>query len=123
MAGFSPQVRAMVEEREGGRCARCGRPGNQAHHRRPRGSGGSRRPSTNGVANGLWLCPDCHRFIEANRTIALELGWLIAQEDTECPEPADAPLVYRGVWMYLTNDGCLDPVLTPDGDPVHGPPV
>lgn len=105
MTGFSKQVREIITERAGGCCERCGRRtwDMQAHHRRPRGAGGSRRPETNQAANGVLLDADCHRWIEANRASALSDGWLVRQSDT----PATVPVFRRGVYVWLSDDGSI----------------
>ena len=45
-----------------------------AHHRRPRGQGGSRRRDTNLPSNGLSCCPRCHDWIENHRDEAKKHG-------------------------------------------------
>lgn len=64
--------------------------------------GGSKDPLTNTPANGAWLCPDCHRFIESHREKALSLGWLVPQGI----DPQTVPVFYHGSeYVYLTIDG------------------
>jgi 5-methylcytosine-specific restriction protein A len=110
--GFSPAVRAIIVEREGGRCARCGAvilTGGQCHHRRPRGLGGaSYREATNLPANGGNLCVHCHSWVENDRTAAKAQGWLVEPWDL----PADIPVLYRGEWMLLDDDGSINAVQT-----------
>jgi 5-methylcytosine-specific restriction protein A len=102
VTGFSSQVRAVVIERAQGYCERCGeKRGSEAHHRRARGAGGTRRPETNRPSNALWLCGGCHRFVESNRSYAYEQGWLVRQHD----EPRDVPVSYRNTTVYLDDLG------------------
>lgn len=102
MTGFSPTVRAVIHERAQGYCERCGeKRGTEAHHRRPRGIGGTRRASTNKPSAGLWLCGGCHRFVESNRAYAYEQGWLVRQHH----EPVDISVLYRGTLVYLDDRG------------------
>lgn len=111
MTGFSPQVRAIIHERSDWICEVCVPPlggdgplqrlGCQAHHRRPRGAGGSRRPSTNQASNGLWVCAEHHAYIESHRTEALANGWLLRQHE----EPLSVPVLYRGTTVYLDDLG------------------
>lgn len=59
MSGPTKATRALVWERDAGRCARCGLPITREwslHHRVPRGAGGSRRPELNSPANLVLLC-------------------------------------------------------------------
>lgn len=113
MTGFSPQVKQLMRDRalmDG--LIRCevmavcqGSAASlwQAHHRRPRGAGGSKRPETNQAANGLLVCGDDHRFIEANRETALRNGWLVRQNQT----PSEIPVLYRHRWVLLSDDGSV----------------
>lgn len=105
MTGFSKQVREIIAERAGGRCERCGRQtwDMQAHHRRARGMGSTKRPETNQPANGVWVDGECHAWIESHRTQALADGWLVRQSDT----PASVPVFRRGVWVWLSDDGSI----------------
>lgn len=102
MTGFSPAVRKLLEERSSGWCEVCGiNTAAEAHHRRARGAGGTKRPETNQAANGLMLCRDCHRLAESYRTVALTCGWLVAQSR----DPGLVPVVYRGQVVRLDDDG------------------
>lgn len=75
----------------------------QAHHRRPRGMGGTRRQSSRFAANGLMTCPWCHSFLETGeRGQARELGFIVSQ----FAEPSDVELFYRHErYALLDNDG------------------
>ncbi|AIK69329.1 HNH endonuclease [Mycobacterium phage ThreeRngTarjay] len=104
MTGFAPAVRRLIIDRDQGLCARCMYSGAEVHHRRPRGIGGSKDPATNAPANGVLLCPSCHRWIESNRDRARQDGWLVRQGQN----PADIPVRYRGEWVLLREDGSID---------------
>lgn len=96
--------RRTVLARSAGLCERCARwlaniPAD-IHHRRPRGMGGTSKPEIHQPANLLALCRDCHRWVEENRALALEQGWLISQHDTR--EPYEIPIYAHGSW-YLVN--------------------
>lgn len=111
MTGFSNEVRTQLQERASvdgfvqcevmavcqGRAASLW----QAHHRRPRAAGGSRRPETNQAANGLLVCGDDHRYIESHRETSLANGWLLRQNQNPC----EVPVLRRRVWVLLDNSG------------------
>lgn len=101
--GFSPAVRQQLEQRSGGVCEICGHlAGEQAHHRRPRGMGSTKRPETNLPSNGLMLCGACHLVVETNRTESYRKGHLVQQHWL----PTEVPVRYRDGQVYLlANDG------------------
>jgi 5-methylcytosine-specific restriction enzyme A len=108
VTGFSPEVRDIITDRAGGMvsgtCERCDETlayGVEIHHRRARGMGSTKRRETNLPANGVAVCPQCHRCIESNRTDALADGWLIRQT----VDPSTVPLIYRGRMVLLDNFG------------------
>lgn len=106
-SGFPAFVRQLIRQRADDRCERCGqRFGTQAHHRRPRGAGGSRREDTNTASNSGWMCSECHLWVESHRTEALNEGWLVRQHHT----PVDIPVNYRGQPVFLDDTGGLQPV-------------
>jgi len=110
-------VRAMFFDREGARCFKCGRfllwhergYGWSAHHKKARGMGGTRRVMT--PADGLILCGSgttgCHGWVEANRAVAMDLGYLIPKNATTSEFAADRVRVRRddGTWWLLTTSG------------------
>lgn len=107
MTGFSSQVRHMIIQRADQWCESCGlQRGTEAHHRRPRGIGGTHRPCTNLPSNGLWLCRECHNTIESHRHNARANGWLVRQTE----DPATVPVLYRGTWVMLDDLGNLHDV-------------
>jgi 5-methylcytosine-specific restriction protein A len=125
LTGFSPLVRYQIEERSNTFCERCGglAMNGQAHHRRPRGMGSSRNPETNQAGNALWLCTTwdtraggdgCHERTEANRAEALQYGWLVSQHRT----PVDVPVLRRGIWVLLDNQGGYTTIPEPAGGKV-----
>ncbi|MGE2733807.1 HNH endonuclease [Mycolicibacterium vaccae] len=111
---FPPPVVEIVDERAGGRCERCGEIASdlQNHHRRPRGSGGSRRPDTNVASNAGRLCGLCHRTVESYRAKAYDEGWLVRQSQS----PMATPVLYRGRWVLLDDLGDTYRIPTPTGD-------
>lgn len=105
MTGFSPKVRQIIQDRADEICERCSlRPVSEHHHRRPRGSGGSRRADTNTPANAAGLCSECHLRCERYRSEALDLGWLVPQGI----DPSTVPVYYRqSDWVLLEEDGSI----------------
>ncbi len=104
MSTFSPAVRALLVQRSRGMCELCRRaPGTDAHHRRPKGMGGDKRPDTHAVTNGVWVCSPCHHDrIHAHPAAARADGWMVRQS----ADPALVPLRDRlGDWFLLTPDG------------------
>lgn len=98
----------MVTERSGGRCEVrwcCdGDPATEQHHRRPRGAGGTRRESANLASNALAACSPCHAFIESNRALARERGWLIPQAEDF---PETVPVLINRARCLLEDDGTV----------------
>lgn len=89
----------VLFERSGGNCERCGGFGEQIHHRRARGMGGTRREDTNGLAGLVHLCAECHAHIESHREWAYEFGWLVRQ----WADPAYQPVKIQGSWVQLSE--------------------
>jgi hypothetical protein len=100
VTGFSAAVRTTIRQRAEGWCEVCGvrTIAGQAHHRRPRGAGGSRRESRRADAG-------CHNKIESHRADAFEKGWLVRQG----VDPSSVPVLYRGQFVYLGDDGSITP--------------
>ncbi len=117
---FSPQtVRTAFYDREKERCFVCSTPlrwedrgiGWSAHHRKPRGMGGTSRSEISSISNCLIVCGSgttgCHGRIERNRDVALRAGLLIPRNaTTETFAPA-AVRVRRldMTWWLLTESG------------------
>ena len=105
-------ARDLVQERDR-YCILCGKPGVDAHHRLPRGGGGAPRdPSRFALSRLVWLCRECHCWVESYRTLAHGLGLLIRHGVTECSQIT----VFRhGRWVLLTDDGLVTPTDPPVG--------
>ena len=103
MVSKTPGRDAAVK-RAAGRCEVCGvRPKQRhAHHRRPRGMGGSTRNSTESPANYLITCVSDHlELIEMERSKALDKGWLV----TQGMDPEEIPVKLWDGWYYLLDNG------------------
>ena len=99
-----------VRDRDGC-CILCGRPGVDAHHRLPRGGGGATwDPSRFALSRLVWLCRECHRWVESRRTLAYGLGLLVRHGVTPC---SAVPVFRHGRWVLLTDDGLVTPTAVP----------
>lgn len=114
---FTPTtVRHAFFKRERGRCFRCRRllrfEGRgvewSAHHRRPRGSGGTSNVEIASVANCLILCGSgttgCHGWVERFRASAREYGYLVPLNGITTPETTRVKR-QDGTWWLLTRSG------------------
>lgn len=102
--GPSKQTRVDVVERDGQRCRRCGKYGNEIHHRTARQHGGTKAEWINGMANLVLLCSHCHQTITENPADAYVTGWSLRRMSLDRPDRV--PVV--DVWGYmalLTDDG------------------
>ena len=109
--GVSKATRVLVLNRARYRCERCGVSLSESyhyslHHRTPRGMGGSRDIRLNLASNLVAICgsgtTDCHGWIESNRSVSEDDGWLVSRYQ----EVAEVPLQIWGVgWRYLTDEG------------------
>lgn len=109
-------VRVAFFDREREACFRCRRPlrfedrgiGWSAHHRRPRGNGGTSLPEVASIANCLVLCGSgvtgCHGWVEQFRASAREYGFLVPLNGIDTPA---GTRVRRqdGTWWLLTSSG------------------
>lgn len=90
------KLKPAVFARSRGLCDLCSRPlGSswEAHHRQPRGMGGSKKADT--VENLLALHRHCHRWVESNRAEAYESGFLVRSGYS----PAEVPVhLHRKMW-------------------------
>jgi 5-methylcytosine-specific restriction endonuclease McrA len=114
-AAFNPDAAAardLVRVRDGC-CGLCGQPGSDTHHRLPRGHGGALRdPTRFAVSRLVWLCRECHCWVESHRTLAYGLGLLVRRGVTRC---SDVPVRHHGRWVLLTDVGQIVPTFRPAG--------
>jgi hypothetical protein len=100
--GFSDEVRQIVRDRAGGRCEMCGEATSDLQHHHRRWPGRTRcRPDTNAASNCLLLCLMDHLRVESHRHAAHEYGLLLRSGQS----PLAEPVLYRGQWMLLDDDG------------------
>ena len=114
---FTPAARAAILTATLDRCAGCGTTHNlHIHHRRPRGTGGTRNTSIGEPFNGVALCHTHHTWAETHRDTARHLGWL-----TPHPHPDHPYWTLQWGWIAWTllDDGqpcwCIRLVNPPPG--------
>ncbi len=104
---FTPAVHQAITQRSGGMCEVCGlERAWDKHHRHPRKSGGTKRDWIGLPSNALDVCRSDHNLIDSRRHLARLFGWLIP----EGKDPAECPVMYRGGWAWLTEDGRVEPI-------------
>lgn len=106
-AAFDLATKLVIVARSEGKCERCGRPlgfdeGN-AHHRRPRGIGGTSDARLGLPSNGLRLCSTCHDTVESHRGESYGYGWLVRTMQV----PSEQPVKCWDGWAYLNDDGTI----------------
>lgn len=104
--------RAKVEARSGGMCevgvpGVCQGQGREFQHRQAKGQLGQWTAS-----NGLRVCghgntDGCHGHIHSHPTEAYAKGWSVRSWDN----PLTRPVLYRGQWVLLDNEGTYTPSL------------
>ena len=120
--GPTAAVRALVKERAGAACERCGKTitgSHSIHHRKPRGMGGTQDPAANSPSNLVLLCgsattPDgCHTAVERFRQAAINTGFIV----TRTADPETVPIKLVSGWWFLRPDGTKLPTVRPE--PAH----
>ena len=110
---MKPATRLAVDERDQGRCRRCGVSlyGTlfSRHHRKPRGMGGANRRDANRMSNVVTLCGSgvtgCHGWVESNREQARQGGWLVYSS----ADPQAIPMRdLSGRLFFLTDAGGME---------------
>ncbi|MEU9355060.1 HNH endonuclease signature motif containing protein [Streptomyces griseoloalbus] len=101
--GPTDVVKAIVYDRDGGACVRCGaRDDLTIHHRVNRGMGGAREEWINQAHNLLLVCRVCNGWFEDNPRESYEHGWKVRRPQL----PGEVEVRYPDGRLY---------VLTPDG--------
>ena len=106
--GVGKKVAELVIERDDGKCFaqvthhNWARRGEQIHHRKPRRMGGSTAPGINEAANLIYVCANCHVWIELHRESSYLHGYLVNAHD----DPKTVPILrYGQVAVLLDNQG------------------
>lgn len=73
--------------------------------------GGTSRTDSGGMANALLLHPQCHEWVERNRSASYDLGYLVGQQD----DPCETPVRMWDGWIKLSDDGSVIEVEGRDG--------
>ena len=98
--GSQSQGRTLVYARSGRVCEVqtevCTGRGQEWQHRKNRSQQGTWHAS-----NGLDACSACHAWIHANPHAAQQNGWTVPS----FADPAERPVLRRGVWVLLDNEG------------------
>lgn len=108
------KTRELLAARSHGMCEVCWQEtATDAHHRQPRGMGGTANKRKHRLSNLLAVGRNCHNRIETERSTALltEHGWLVSHYDDPAAVPA---LIYTAsyygpVRCYLLDNGDLRP--------------
>lgn len=96
----------VVKDRDG-HCVLCDSPGEQVHHRLPRGAGGALHdPTRHAPSRLVWLCADHHRWAESYRSMAESIGIVVRRGVTSC---RDVPVFHHKRWVFLDDHGCVVP--------------
>lgn len=94
--------RHLVSIRSGGLCETCltARATDWSHRKR-RTQGGTWSP-----ANGLHVCPPCHRVIDSSTPAPHARGWHLRRHE----DPLTTPVyLARHGWVLLADDGSTQP--------------
>lgn len=99
-------ARAIVSERSGGLCERCGlRPATNVHHRKNRSQGGTWSPDNLLHLDGSGTT-GCHGWIGANVKLSYDHGWLVKSFQ----DPASVPVWCIDDWVLLDASGGISAV-------------
>lgn len=107
-----------VWQRDAGQCVRCGLSlvgarglSWSVHHRRPRGSGGSKLKWVDLPGNLILLCGSgttgCHGWVESHRAVARDKGWLVPLNGIRLPSTVPVHHALHGV-VVLNDMGTYD---------------
>jgi hypothetical protein len=96
------KVRDALKERAEDCCEICGKPGNNAHHRKNRSQGGQ-----DVLTNLMLLCGSgttgCHGWVTVNPEMSYRNGWSVPSYK----DPAIVPVRRRGERVMFADDGFL----------------
>lgn len=113
MASAWQKTRAQLWERSHGRCEITGVPLDfetfEAHHRRPKGMGGTDREDRDWLSNALALTPAIHnggpQSVHGDPLWARPRGYLVHKNT---PWASMVPVLYRGRFWFMLGDDLRD---------------
>ncbi len=100
---LTSKERERLAARSDGICEKCGvAQATNWHHRKNRSQGGK-----NNMGNAMHLCGSgntgCHGYITEHPAESYDKGWSVRSGFN----PADVPVLRRGEWAILTEDGFM----------------
>lgn len=107
------KVRAQLRQRSGGLCeihlhGICAETATEASHRIKRGAGGRHGAAAerNGRPSNLtYSCSPCHAHIHQHPAASRDWGWMLLED----ADPPTSPVLVRGQWSLLGDDGSVTP--------------
>lgn len=110
-SGVPARVRKALAERSGGLCEvaqpGCARVATDFSHRLRTGMGGRHGAAARAhhvLSNALAACRPCHAArLHAQPKEAYAAGWILREGQI----PTAERVLYRGVWVFLTDDGSV----------------
>ena len=96
------RTRAVVQERSGGRCERCGAVATNMSHRKPVSQGGRWEPANVTHLCGAGNVSGCHGWCHGSPVEANSLGWVLKSWQDAAVEPVTFP---DGRRLIPTDDG------------------
>jgi hypothetical protein len=129
VTGFTAEQTRAILNRDGDKCAMCGRRARTANHRANRGAGGFR--AANVLSNGCALCHLCNGLIESDgplAEIARARGVKISKWDDPRAVPYRSPLYDcdvllddLGGFVFADGPARTSPTDLPDTKKAPGP--
>ncbi len=111
-AGIPLQVRTGLKARSGGMCEiaapGCDGRATDASHRlgvKMGGRQGTAAARHHVLSQLLHSCRGCHELLHSAPAAAYWQGWMLRENE----DPTAVPVLYRGQWVRLTNDGSIEP--------------
>jgi cytochrome c553 len=111
-SGVPVKVRDALRERSGGVCELtapgCTGQATDFAHRKKVAAGGRKGAAARAdhvLSNALAACRSCHQNCHEAPPAAYWRGWMLHENE----DPTVVPVLYRGCWSLLSNDGTVLP--------------